>query len=243
MGFRQAVAVAVAAFVPLVQAENAGNLEGEVELGVLVTSGNSEETKINGRLALAHEIEHWRNSGELSSRYSEAEGTTTTEEYRASAETDYKFSERQYWFVRGSYEDDRFSGYDFESSLTAGYGHRVWESGERSFLDLSVGAGYRYNRLEIPNARGEQAEDEAIARLAGHFDYALSENALFRQKLSSEYGLDDDNAVTESETSLQASVVGNLSLKAAFRIKHVSEPPEGAETTDTETSLSLLYGF
>jgi len=49
--------------------------------------------------------------------------------------------------------------------------------------------------------------------------------------------------VTESETSLQANVVGNLSMKAAFRVKHLSDPPAGSEDTDTETSLSLIYGF
>ena len=89
----------------------------------------------------------------------------------------------------------------------------------------------------------EDTEEEAIARLAGQFDYALSENSLFRQKLSSEVGLDENNTATESETSLQANVVGNLSMKAAFRVKHVSDAPAGSENTDTETSLSLLYGF
>ncbi|SFM97414.1 DUF481 domain-containing protein [Marinobacter pelagius] len=243
MGFRHAVAVTLTALAPFVQAQDASDWEGEAELGVLVTSGNSEEANVNGRLALIHEIEKWRNTGELSSKYSEAEGETTTEEYKATGQTDYKFAERQYWFLRGSYEDDRFSGYDFESTATTGYGHRVWESGERSFLDLSAGAGYRYNRLNEPNADRQNAEEEAIARLAGHFDYALSENSLFRQKLSTEIGLDDNNTVSESETSLQSTVVGNLSMKVAFRVKHVSEPPEGAERTDKETSLSLLYGF
>lgn len=243
MGVRTAVAVTMTAIAPLVQAQNAADWKGEAELGVLVTSGNTEETNANGRLALTHEIERWRNTGEFSSKYSEAEGETTAEQYKATAKTDYKFAERQYWFLRGSYEDDRFSGYDFESTATTGYGHRVWESGERSFLDLSAGAGYRYNRLNTPNADGEDAEEEAIARLAGHFDYALSENALFRQRLSTEIGLDDNNTVSESETSLQSTVVGNVSMKVAFRVKHVSEPPEGTESTDTETSLSLLYGF
>lgn len=49
--------------------------------------------------------------------------------------------------------------------------------------------------------------------------------------------------ITQSETSLQATVVGNLSMKVAFRVKYVSDPPLGSEDTDTETSLSLLYGF
>ena len=243
MDLRQAVAITAVAIAPFASAQEADNLKGETELGVLITSGNTEETNIKGRLGLVHEVETWRNTGEFRTNYSETDDETTAEEYLAALETNYKFDKNHYWFLRGSYEDDRFSGYDFESTATTGYGNRVWTSGQRSFLDLSVGGGYRYNKLETVNAQGEDAEKEAIARLAGQFDYALSENSLFRQKLSTEIGLDENNTVTESETSLQANVVGNLSMKAAFRVKHLSDPPAGSEDTDTETSLSLIYGF
>merc|ERR1711964_25825 len=99
-----------------------------------------------------------RNTGEFSSRYTEADEETTAEEYQVALESDYKFDEQQYWFVRGSWEDDRFSGYDFESTLSTGYGNRVWQVGERSFLDLSAGLGYRYNKLEEVNDDGDDAE-------------------------------------------------------------------------------------
>src|SRR5690606_29544581 len=154
--------------------------------------GNTEETNINGRLGLEHEVLDWRNFLELSSNYSEAEDETTAERYKSSLETNYKFDESQYWFLRGTYEKDRFTGYDFESTATTGYGNRVWQQGDLSFLDLSVGAGYRHNKLEEVNADGEDTEKEAIARLAAQFDYALTENSLFRQKLSTEIGLDEN---------------------------------------------------
>lgn len=243
MNLRQAVAITAVVVAPFAGAQETDNWKGETELGVLITSGNTEETNIKGRLGLIHEVETWRNSGDFRADYSETDDQTTAEKYQAALETDYKFTQNQYWFVRGAYEDDRFSGYDFESSVTTGYGNRIWTSGERSFLDLSAGGGYRYNKLEQVNAEGEDTEKEVIARLAGQLDYALSANALFRQKLSTEIGLDENNTITESETSLQANVVGNLSMKAAFRVKHVSDAPAGSENTDTETSLSLLYGF
>ncbi|WP_339806451.1 DUF481 domain-containing protein [uncultured Marinobacter sp.] len=237
-----AMIVALAAS-PALNAETR-DWKGEGELGLLITSGNSDETNLNARLGLVHEVEKWRNIGEFRSNVSESDDTTTAERYRAALETNYKFTERQYWYLRGAYEDDRFSGYDFQSSVTTGYGNRVWESGTRSFLDLSIGAGYRFNKLDVPDPdTGSRDEDEAIARLAGQFDYALSESALFRQTVSSELGLDENNVITESETSLQATIVDNLSMKAAYRVKHVSDAPEGSRKTDTITSLSLLYGF
>lgn len=238
-----AVLMTTALTMPLAVSAQDSNWEGETELGVLITTGNSEETNIRGRFGLAHETDRWRNIGEVRYAYTEAEDETTAERYGVEGEADLKFSEDQFWFFRGAYEGDRFSGYDFRSSVTTGYGHRVWELGEESFLDLSAGAGYRFNKLEEPDEDGNRDEDEVIGRVAGQFDFELSENALFRQQLSSEFGLTDNNAITESETALQASVIGDLSLKLAYRVTHVSDAPPASEKTDTETSISLLYGF
>lgn len=243
MSFKKTVAIIAISAAPLAYGQDAKNWEGEAELGVLMTSGNTEETNVNGRLGFVHEITDWRNIAEFSSNYSEAEDTTTAERYKAALETNYKFDESQYWFLRGTYEKDRFTGYDFESTATTGYGNRVWQRGERSFLDLSAGAGYRFNKLEVMNADGEDEEKEAIARLAAQFNYALSENALFHQKLSTEIGLDENNVISQSETAIKANIMGNLSMKAAYRVKHVSDAPAGTDSTDTETSISLLYGF
>ncbi|MDP4547205.1 YdiY family protein [Marinobacter sp. MDS2] len=244
MLIRKPLVIACLALAPMVQAQESENWEGEAELGVLMTSGNTDETKVNGRLGLINDQVSWRNSGEFSTKYTEADDETTAEEYRAALETNYKFDEQQYWFLRGNWEDDRFSGYEFESSVTTGYGNRVWRTGKRSFLDLSAGAGYRYNkRMEVDPDTGRDVEEDAIARLAAQFDYGLSENSLFRQKLSTEIGLDDNNTISKSETSLQSSIMNNLSMKVAYRVKHVSDAPEGSEKTDTELAISLLYGF
>ncbi len=217
--------------------------KGEAELGVLVTTGNTNETNVNGRLSLTQELEKWRNSGELSSLYSSTRGVTTAEQYSATGETNYKFSEQQFWFLRGAYDSQRFSGFRYRTSVSTGYGNRVWKSGKRSFLDLTAGAGYRYNRLEQPNASGEMAEKDPIGRFGLQFDYGLSPTALFRQKLNTEIGLSSQDTITESETSLQATVVNNISMKVAYRVKHFSNPPANSASMDTQTSLSLLYGF
>lgn len=243
MQFRATLAIVSLALSPMVFAEDSEDWGGEGEIGVLITSGNTEESNINSRIELVYEEAEWRNTGEFRSAYSESDDVTTAEKYRGSLQTDYKFEGSQYVFVRGSYEDDRFSGYDFQSSLTTGYGNRIWQRGERSFLDLSAGLGYRFNKLEEPDSDGNRDEEEAIARFAGKFDYALSEDALFRQALSTEIGLDENNTVTESETSVQATVVGNLSMKVAYLVQHVSDEPEGSDDTDTEISLALIYGF
>lgn len=234
---------------PLAMAQDGSDAwEGEGELGLLITKGNTEETNFNVRVAVKHEVEKWRNTAAVRSLYSKGEDPdtgeeeTTAEKYQGEAETNYKFDERQFWFLRGAYEDDRFSAYDFQSSATTGYGQRVWQDGERSFLDLKAGAGYRYNKLEESD-NGNDVEDGAVARFAGTFNYALSPNSLFIQELGTEVGIEDNNTISESLTAIQANVIGNLSMKVAYRVKHNSNAPADSESTDTETSLTVLYGF
>lgn len=235
-------ALALVAPVALAQ-ESATPWSGEAEVGVLVSNGNTDSTDVNSRLSGKYEVTDWRNVASLRSLYSETEGETTAEKYVAEGESNYKFSERQFWFLRGSYTDDRFSGYDFQSSVSTGYGNRVWSRGDRSFLEFKAGTGYRYDRLERPNPKGKQKEDGAIVRLAGTLNVALSENALFIQELSSELGVDDGSTISESLTALQANIAGNLSMKASYRVRHQSDVPMGSANTDTEAALTLLYGF
>lgn len=223
--------------------ESTKNWEGELELGVLMTTGNTEETNLKGLLDFTQHLEDWRNNYQLEALYSETEDTATAERYRGSLQADYKLAGSQFWFIRGSYADDRFSGYDFQSSATTGYGNRVWQRSEDSFLDLSAGLGYRYNRLHEPAEDGSEAEDGPIARLAGEFDYRLSPTALFIQELSTEIGLEDSNTISESVTSIQSNIFSNLALKASYRIRNVSDAPADSESTDTEAAFTMLYTF
>ena len=87
MLIRKPLAVACLVVAPVAWSQESGNVEGEAELGILLTSGNTEETKVNGRLALKHETTMWRNTGEFSSRYTEADEETTAEEYQVALES------------------------------------------------------------------------------------------------------------------------------------------------------------
>lgn len=94
MDLRQAVAITAVAIVPFANGQEANNWKGETELGVLVTTGNTEETNIKGRLGLIREVETWRHTGDFSTNYSEAQDETTVEEYLAALETNYKFDKK-----------------------------------------------------------------------------------------------------------------------------------------------------
>lgn len=218
---------------------------GEGGVGFIMTSGNSETESLNASLNVVYEKSRWRHSGGLQALYSAKEVETETggeqmqtsaEKYRASVKTDYKFTENNYAFLTGSYEDDRFSGYDYQATVAAGYGRRLFET-ERFLMEAEIGPGYRYSRLE----ESGETEGEAILRAYTLFSADLTETSAFKQELSVEAG--SDRTVTTSISSVQADIMGALSMKASYTLEHTSSVPEDTEKTDTETALTLVYTF
>lgn len=215
---------------------------GEVELGLLLASGNTERSTVQGRADVNQERALWRHNLLLEMRYTKDTGVATTERYRAATQVDYKFSEVHYAFVRGAWEDDRFSSYDFRTSGTVGYGRRLWQLRE-DYVDLTAGAGYRYTRLQEPDDTGRESEQSPILRLAARMQRQASVNVLLRQELTSEIGGRGEGAVSESISSLQSALLSTLAMKVSFRMRHDTSPPPEDKRTDTETTLTLLYGF
>lgn len=220
------------------------NWNGEGEIGYLMTSGNSETESLNAGLDLNYEARPWRHHARFQAFYSaeesetesgEEEMETSAQKYRITGQTDYQFTENNYAFLRGSYQDDRFSGYDYETSVSAGYGRRLFQT-DRLLMEIEAGPGYRYKRLETG---GE--DKEAILRAYTLFTAQISENAMFKQELSVEAGA--DQTVTESISSVQTRINSIFSMKASYTLEHTSTVPEGTEKTDTETALALVYNF
>ncbi|MFP4533354.1 MAG: YdiY family protein [Desulfobacterales bacterium] len=226
----------------LAQTESPWN--GEGELGFLMTSGNSETESLNAKFDLTYETDRWRHNGRFEALYSakeietdagESEMETSAEKYLVSGKSGYKFTENNYAFLTGTYEDDRFSGYDYQTSVSAGYGRRVFKT-ERMLLEMEIGPGYRYNKLD---SGGD--EEEAILRGYALFTSKLTQNSSFKQELGVETGA--DQTVTKSVSSVKAQVIGALSMKAAFTLEHTSSVPADTEKTDTETALTMVYSF
>jgi len=210
-------------------------LKGEVELGWVATSGNTETQSFNGKAKAIHERDQWRNTFRLEALNSQDEDETTSERYFASAKTDYRYTEYDYWFGNLRYENDRFSGYDYTASETAGYGRRVMERPALT-LDLEAGLGGRHRKPE-----GASRDDEAIVIAAGALVWEISENAGFSQDARIEHG--SDNTYTESVSALTTRINSRFSMKAAVTLKHNSDVPEGNDKTDTMTAVTLVYDF
>lgn len=221
---------------------NKDQWSGSAELGMVLTSGNTDTQNLNGALNLTQESLKWRTDYSLKSLYSSSDDDTTAEHYKGAVQANYKFDTEQFWYVRGSYEEDRFSGYRSKGSGSTGYGNRFWQHEDGSYLEASVGVGYRDFAIEKNSEDGE-SDRGSFVRLAGTYEKHFTPTSLFRQELNSEISTSGGNTVNESISSIQANIVDNLAMKLSYKVEYTSDVPSDTDTTDTETTASVLYSF
>lgn len=208
---------------------------GDVELGYVSTGGNTQTQTLNAKAKMVASYDSWQQALQLQALNTSDNKSTTAERYSAQLKTDYRFTPRQYAFGLLSYENDRFSGYDYRASFTLGYGHRLIDEKNLS-LELEGGPGVRYSKLSQ-----DGTQDEAILRLAGKLGWQVTSSSLFEQELSTEIG--NDTTINRSATSLKTQVIGNLAMKLSYTVKYSNPVPAGVKKQDTESSVTLVYKF
>lgn len=208
---------------------------GEVALGYLQSSGNTNTTNFNGKSKAIRNGETWRNTYKLDGNNESSEDERTAEDYFASFKADYKLDEDSYLFGLEEYTDDRFSGYNYETSTTFGYG-RVLIKNDRHVLSGDVGLGYRYSELDDGDV-----EEDAVVRVGGLYKWTINESTTLDEEFSVEMG--EDKRTDKSLTKLQVKVNGNLWGFIAYEIKRVSDTPPDVKNSDRNTSVGLNYQF
>ncbi|WP_018276110.1 DUF481 domain-containing protein [Teredinibacter turnerae] len=242
--------------------EHQGPVSVDAEVGALLTNGNTQSSAFKGKVDINHELKHWRNEYIVEGLYKRDEVTVgdgddaykedqvTAEKYFFSAQTDYKLnSEYQGVFGYVSYEENKFSGYKYQSTAAFGYSDRAFQ-GKNQHMDYSVGPG-------MSMAETEPSEDEdgvyvpadkqeaVILRVSAKYVYRFNPNTKFTQSLSSDIAFgDEDNTRTKSETAITAALNGSFAIKTSFKYEHNSVvSDEDIEQTDTQTAVTFVYTY
>lgn len=210
--------------------------KGVGELGFTTTSGNSESENLNASLAVTREQLRWKHSASIEAIRAETDDVTSVDRVVVKERSEYTLEEDVYLFGRLRYEDDEFSGYDYQASLTFGVGSRVVQN-DRHLLDLSIGLGVR----SIKDSETRETEDEGITVGELLYEYRISDSATFTQGLLVESG--EENTYSQSETALRTKINGNLAAKLNYLIKRNSDVPADIDKQDEIVTISLVYGF
>lgn len=212
-----------------------------VELGFVRTTGNTETQTIAGKADVVYEVEKWRHTGHAEGYGAEAvnqdtgENEVSAERYQLLGKSDYKFTERDYAYGLIRLNKDRFSGFEYDHIISAGYGRKAILR-DTMELDLEIGPGERFFKVD-----GGQADEEALLRLAANYWWQITGSSKFTQLLSTDIG--EELTTSESITGIQANINKTLALKFTYTVRHKTKVPVGNEKTDTETAMNLVYSF
>lgn len=230
--------------------------KSSAELGYVNVSGNTNTESLKASFDLSYDPEKWfhkMHAEALSSKSETTDDTVVpaikTEERTAAkwlitGQSDYKITTRDYAYGLFSYEDDRFSGFEYQAKFGLGYGRKVIQTDVHE-LKLEIGPGIRYFELEptTPPAAAviTDRQSETLIRLAAGYIWKISKTAKFTEDLTVELGEDQDE--WKSVTALTANINSSLAMKLSYTIKDLDVVPAGTENTDKEAAVTLVYTF
>ena len=180
----------------------------------------------------------WKWINTAKNLYNESNKDRTAEKYDFTSYLSYNFKEKYYAFGRAVYENDNFSGYDYQTNYTLGLGWNIRD--EQAFKwNAELGAGYRTSIVEDSDLGDDQ--DEAIGTASTTFDWQFSKNSSLKQYFSVEVG--SELTISYSTTEVSIKMREDLAFKLSYHVKHTSKVPQDTDKTDTETIASLNYTF
>jgi len=223
---------------------------GTGELGLALARGNARSENLNAKLAMGKESDVWRHDFYLSMLRAKGEVTgdfngdgVPEERYAlsanrldAGASSAYKFDDRSYMVGALRYENDDFSPYDYQATAAVGYGY-YFVKNDRTTFSGEIGPGYRRGR----NAETGEIESGVIARGLLDLSHQLTDTTELFNTFLVESG--SDNTFMRNDFGIAVAISDAFALKAGLQARRNSDVEPGIKTTDTLTTLNLVYNI
>jgi putative salt-induced outer membrane protein len=239
-------AAAAALLVPLFAISPAhAEWSGKGEAGLVIATGNTETKTGNAKVLLANEVDKWKHQFGGAALYatSDPDGTTANR-WELFEQSDYNFSPRTFWFGAARYEDDEFSGFEYQAVLSTGIGRKFIDTDLTKFVG-TAGVGYKvFETRDAFDAAGVLIEpgdtdSEVVFRGTLDYDHKLTATSSLIDKFVVEAG--SDNTFVQNDIALQVKMTDVLALAVGYSVRHNTDPPVGFEKTDTLTTINLVY--
>ncbi|MEJ1962004.1 MAG: DUF481 domain-containing protein [Gammaproteobacteria bacterium] len=218
---------------------------GKGEAGVALSSGNTDTKNGNLKLELASTVEQWKHAFGAAAVYASSDSVTTGRRWELSEQSDYNFSAKSFWFGSARYEDDHFSGFEYQTTVSTGVGRHFIDT-ERTKLTGSAGVGYKffetrdtYDDTGTVLLKQGESDNEGVFRGTLDYSHSLTDTTKLLDKFLVESGT--ENTFIQNDLGIQVKVTDVLALAAAYSVRYNTDPPAGFGKSDTLTTLNLVY--
>lgn len=224
------------------------------ELGMLFKTGDTKSADVKAGFDFTHQADAWKstlNLGLLVKKSEEEDDNgedhfeTSDQKWTIVGQTNYTIDKASpnYIYGNASYEDDRFSSFDNQSSISAGWGRRWYET-EKTTLDADIGPGFKRDVVSATDTDPEEINTAFIVQAQALYTRELNEHVLFKQLFVAKYAPKSDaNSTYKAKTSISTKLLETLQLKFSFTVDYNTDVDEDKENVNTETAMTLVYSF
>lgn len=233
------------------------------QFGFLYLTGNTRSADIKTGIDLRFERDLWRsmfvfdllvkkteNELIINDNPIRKEFETTDQKWSVVTQTNYTLDPIKQNYIYGNvfYEENRFSGFDSQASISTGWGRRWYESKVAS-LDADIGPGFKRDITQVTDediAAGltSKTQDSLILQAQALYIRQMNEHIEFKQLFVIKHAIEKgQNSIYKAETSITSKLIYSLKLKLNFIIDYNSKVDIDKANLNTETSATLIYSF
>ncbi len=208
---------------------------GSAKLGAIITAGNTSTQNFNTEIRGRYQGKQWQHHVETALLRSFNESQLNAERYLADYKLLFRYLPQSsvYWSVRGV--RDRFSGFNSQWFLTAGYQHVLIEQ-YNNLLTAEIGVGY--TRQELSD---NTEQKNLVLRTGLNYVHDFMGGNQFRLDILTLSN--SNNSSTTAKLALKAKLFGNLGAEMALQVSRNTHPPPDKVQTDSTTTVGFVYDF
>jgi putative salt-induced outer membrane protein len=223
---------------------------GKGQAGYVMSRGNSDTDAANAKFDVWLLTPDWKHQLTIDGLYGRSQQVTSAERWDLRLQSDYTISKQWFAFGALAYQDDRFSGFQYQASGTGGAGYKIFDS-DRTRLSVQLGVGYRVLRPETlvfdPGGSGAvvsrvalEHESEVVGTAGIDFMHQFNSSTRLTDKLIAESG--SSNTSIKNDLALEVKMSKQLALAVGYSVLHNSKPADGGSAATLLSAGPLPAG-
>ncbi len=110
----------------------------KAQVGYVSSHGNTNAQTANAKISVIYNTGDWKHDLELAGLYGKSNDIVSAERLVAGWQSNYNFSPRMFVFGALDYNDDKFSGFQYQETVSTGLGYSIVKLAMRLWTPRSV---------------------------------------------------------------------------------------------------------
>ncbi len=230
-------------------------LTGSAELGFLYKTGDTHSADIKTGINVRFEKKRWLSLLDVDLLIKKADKykpdsdnphfKTTDQKWTVASQTNYTLdnSEKHYLYGNVWYEENKFSGFINQSSISTGWG-KHWYKTPKASLWGDIGPGFKRDQFRSTESDPKKTVSSWIIQAQALYIRKLGDSIELKQDFSAKQAIKSgENSIYKAETAITTKLISTLQLKFTFTVNYNTDVEEDKKNLDTQTSVTLVYSF